>query len=282
MQIADEIDAKARRSQARYSVRLQMGTVAKALTLLSLFNRLQMQIGLSDMARLAGMNKATTHRLLGELQSHGFVEQIGAGREYRLGPAVLRLASLRENTVPMRDAAQKVLQELADITGETAHFSLLQGQALVTNAYAYSQDHGTRVTMEDAEILPFHATSSGIAVLAHGAQQLIDNVLVGPMPPRTAHTITTPDKLRAIVDKCRATGIAEMSSGFEDDVHSFACPIFDAAETAIGAMAVAMPVTRVTHDATALIQSELRAKALELTRLLGGFAPQSYSAAVAA
>ena len=73
------------------------------------------------------MNKATTHRLLGELAAHGFVEQVGSGREYRLGPAVLRLAALREAAVPMRELAQTVLAELAAATGETAHMSLLQG-----------------------------------------------------------------------------------------------------------------------------------------------------------
>ena len=73
-----------------------MGTVSKALDLLNLFNRAQPLIGLSDLSRLAGVNKATCYRLMSELQAHGLVEQVGSGREYRLGPAVLRLAALRE------------------------------------------------------------------------------------------------------------------------------------------------------------------------------------------
>ena len=98
-----------------------MGTVGKALDLLDLFTRQRAQVGLSEIARLSGLNKATCHRLLTEMESRGLVEQIGAAREYRLGPAVLRLAALRESAVPTRDAAMPVLQRLARATGETAH-----------------------------------------------------------------------------------------------------------------------------------------------------------------
>ena len=69
-----------------------MGTVGKALDLLDLFTRGQPQLGLSQLARASGLNKATCHRLLTELESRGLLEQTGPAREYRLGPATLRLS----------------------------------------------------------------------------------------------------------------------------------------------------------------------------------------------
>ena len=144
-----------------------MGTVGKALDLLDLFTHQRPSAGLSEIARLAGLNKATCHRLLTEMESRGLVEQTGAAREYRLGPAVLRLASLREAAVPTREAAMPVLRALAEATGETAHLSHLVAGRLQTLAFAYSARTGVRVMMEDADFLPFHATASGAAVLAH-------------------------------------------------------------------------------------------------------------------
>ena len=41
-----------------------MGTVTKALSLLTFFTQTRPEIGLSDLTLLSGMNKATTHRLL--------------------------------------------------------------------------------------------------------------------------------------------------------------------------------------------------------------------------
>ncbi len=253
-----------------------MGTVAKALSLLDHFTRARSEIGLSDMARLSGLNKATAYRLLCELQEGGFVEQTGSGREYRLGPAVLRLASLREATVPMRDLAAQVLQSLSAATHETAHMSLLQGDRLTMLAYAYSPRHGTRVTMEDAQVLTLHATSSGLAVLAFSPSALVDRVLAAPLEARTEDTLTDPAALRAALAEVRRTGIAESVGGFEKDVHSHAVPMFDASANVIGAMAVAAPVARMDDALKALIRRELRQKALGLTRALGGFLPDSY------
>jgi DNA-binding IclR family transcriptional regulator len=255
-----------------------MGTVAKALSLLDHFSHARPTIGLSDMARLSRLNKATVFRLLCDLQAAGFVEQIGPAREYRLGPAVLRLATLREAAVPLRDLAGPVLQSLADTTCETAHLSLLQGERLDMLAYAYSPRHGTRVMMEDAQTLAFHATSSGLAVLAYSPPAMVDRVLQAPLERRTDATETDPATIRALLDKVRRTGIAESVGGFEKDVHSHAMPLFDAASRVIGAMAVAAPVARMTPDLTALIRRALRHHALDMTRALGGFPPDDFPA----
>lgn len=259
-----------------------MGTVAKALSLLDFFNRNRSTIGLSDMARLSGLNKATVHRLMQELQAQGFVEQIGAGREYRLGPAFLRLAALREAAVPLRDLAASVLHDLADVTGETTHVSLLYGHTLSTVAYAYSDQHGTLVTMDDAQQLTFHNTSSGLATLAFSDPAFTDAVLAQPLEARTPETITDPAQIRAMLPAIRASGIAESVGGFEADVHSHGVPLFDSSAQVIGAMAVAAPTTRMTRENQARIKRELRAHAIHLTRLLGGFLPEGFNRSEAA
>lgn len=259
-----------------------MGTTSKALSLLEFFSRATPTIGLSDLARRSGMNKATTHRYMAEMAAHGFVEQIGAGREYRLGPAFLRLAALREHAVPMRELAQTVLSGLSKATGETAHMSLLQGEVLATLAYSYSAAHGTSVMMEDAEVLMLHATSSGLAVLAFSPPDFVDAILSRPLAARTPHTLTDPEEIRALLPGIRASGCAVSVGGFEEDVYSHAVPLFDADSACIGAVAVAAPVTRMTDASRHHIRAELMDRALNLTRLLGGFPPRDFPRGVAA
>ncbi|MCI2397834.1 IclR family transcriptional regulator [Aliiroseovarius subalbicans] len=253
-----------------------MGTTSKALSLLSFFSRARASIGLSDMARLSGMNKATAHRLLSELADQGFVEQTGTGREYRLGPAVLRLAALRENTVPMRDMAMQVLTDLSAATGETAHMSVLSGDVLSSIAYTYAHAHGTMVMMEDAEVLTLHATGSGLAVLAFSDPGFVDQALARPLAARTRHTETDPAAIRALLPGIRARGFATSVGGFEEDVHSHAAPVFDAQSRCIGAVAVAAPVSRMTNALRDSIQAELLTRTTHLTRLLGGFLPSTF------
>ncbi len=250
-----------------------MGTVSKALTLLDYFSRQQPEIGLSELTRTSGMNKATVYRLLCELQAGGFVEQPGSDRAYRLGPAVLRLANVREATVPMRDVAEAALRRLSDATGETAHISLMQGDRMAIFAFAYSAAHGIAVRMEDVEFLPLHASSTGLAVLAFSSGNLAATALSGPLPAITPHTVTDPERLRTLIAAARAKGHAESLGGIEEDVHSLAVPLFDARGTCVGAAAVATPAARMTRALQDRIVTALHQAAQEIVAHWGGAMP---------
>lgn len=253
-----------------------MGTVFKALSLLTLFNHSRTEIGLSDLTRLSGMNKATVHRLLRELQAAGFVEQTGPDRAYRLGSEVLRLAALREAAVPILSVSRGILDQLCEATGETAHMSLVRGEELHSLTHAYSARHATRVMMEDAEILSFHGTGSGMAVLAFADPEFVERILARPLAQHTARTEIDPARLRHHLDRTRATGLAEAVGTFEDDVHSHAAPIFGADQRPVGALAVAAPVSRMTPAHRRTVRAELKRAAHSLTQRIGGFCPPDY------
>lgn len=250
-----------------------MGTIAKALELLDLFTRAQPLIGLSELSRLAKLNKATCYRMVTELADFGLVEQVGSSREYRLGPAVLRLSALREAQVPTRDAAMPVLYALAQSTGETAHLSLLTGQLLRPLAFAYSARHITKVTMEDTTNLPFHATSSGLAVLAFQPNAFQDAVLSAPLAKLTGHTETNRSALRVRLGQIRHHGIAHSIGGYEAEVNSMAVPLFDALGLCSGAVAVAAVGSRMTEAQRGLIQTALIRAGSKITALWGGSVP---------
>ena len=259
-----------------------MGTVSKALSLLGFFTQQRPEIGLSDMSRLSGMNKATVYRLLCELQDNGFVEQAGNGRAYRLGAEVLRLAALREATVPILSVSRTILDKLSEATGETTHMSLVQGTQLNALSHAYSPRHATKVTMEDAEVLSFHATGSGLAVLAFSDPRFTDRILAMPLKTFTPQTETDPNTIRKKLGQIRQQGFAESVGGFEVDVHSYAVPIFGADVLPIGALAVATPVSRMTKDLKKTILDQLKSCAREMTQKIGGMYPESYPVTEAA
>ena len=250
-----------------------MGTTAKALALLDLFTIARPSAGLSELARHARVNKATCHRLLNELAEMGLVEQSGPAREYRIGPAVMRLAALREMTVPTRAAAVPVLERLAAATGETAHMSLLMAGRLTTLAFAYGQAHGVRVMMEGADVLPFHATSSGCAVLAFMTPRDRAAILDRPLPRLAPDTPVDPQDLRARIAVAAAQGWAATADTFEVDVASVAVPLFAADGAVTGALAVAAPGARMTSAARAAILPQAMAAARDVMGSWGGHLP---------
>lgn len=255
-----------------------MGTTSKALTLLDYFTISRPQIGLSDLARLSGANKATCYRLMSELMEHGLVEQVAGSKEYRIGPAVLRLAALREATVPTREAALPLLQALAVATGETAHMSHLVAGQLVTLSYAYPAAHGMRVMMEDADRLPFHSTSSGHAVMGWLPADTVAQILAGPLPAPAGLVQITASDLADRIARARATGWASTANTFEADVSSFAVPLFDAQGQVQGALAVAAAGPRLTEAAEQTIPRQLIATARAIMALWGGQIPPELSA----
>jgi DNA-binding IclR family transcriptional regulator len=137
-------------------------TVDKALSLLSYFSEQRPSVGLSELARLSGFNKATTRRFLVALEKHGIVEQDATTRLYRLGAGLLRLARVREATNPVAAIVQPVLNDLVSVTGETAHFSLYAGGSLATIGLSESAK-SSRVMLGKGEAIPLHATASGLA-----------------------------------------------------------------------------------------------------------------------
>ena len=252
-----------------------MGTTSKALSLLRFFSGSQPEIGLTELSRQSGINKATVYRLMCDLAEHGFVEQVGADRMYRIGPGIMRLAVLRETTVPLRSIAKEHVRALAEEIGETTHVSQVSGDELSTLTYAYSTKHGTRVTMEDAERLPFHATSSGLAVLTYSNVALVDAILSKPLDKRTSHTMVDPSQIRDELGRISARGYAESVSGFEQDVHSVAAPLFAGGATVCGALAVAAPVGRVNGALRSRMIAAVKDRARMITDIMGGSMPVS-------
>lgn len=253
-----------------------MGTITKALEMLNFFTRTQGEIGLAEFVRLTGRDKATVHRHLVELVQNGFLEQNTTTRGYRLGPAILRLSALREATQPVRSVLRPVIQKLATEVGELAHASLLQGEILSPVYHFDPAIHGTQVSFDESEMMPLHATSSGIAVLAFADPAFRDIFLSSDLSPIAQGTVTDPETLRALMEDVRATGSSRLSKGFDDEVSSQGVPIFDASGDAIGAISVAIPMIRATQEKLDAIQPVLCAAAVEATDALGGALPKTY------
>ena len=103
-------------------------TLDRGLRLLDLLARPENAAGMTVTALAAalGMSRSAAYRLLGTLESHGYVARLPDGR-VRLGYAVTRLAAAVAPLV--RAAATPVLRRLADEVGATAHLTLVDGDA---------------------------------------------------------------------------------------------------------------------------------------------------------
>lgn len=254
-----------------------MSSTAKTLELLSYFTPARPEVGLSALCRLARRDKATTYRHLQALEEVGFVEQNPQTKHYRLGPALLQLAQVREATVPRKAAAEAALTPLAEATGETCHVSVLSGATVYALVTRESHSHSTRVII-DVDILPLHATASGLCALAFGPAELLD-IASTRMPAYTDRTPATRADLTQAMAQARDSGFARSDRRYAEDTHSIAAPIFDHTGLFAGAVTVASVATRFTPDLDARVQRALVVAARDITRNWGGTLPASVTSA---
>jgi len=253
-----------------------MSTVEKALSLLSFFTVADPELGLSALARAADLDKATTLRLLTSMKSTGFIEQNPTSKNYRLGNAFLRFARIRESSFPVLSVIQPVLERLSQKLGETAHGSLASGSSLITVGIAEPQ-RSTRVFVDPSQLLPYHATASGIAYLAFGPPDVLNAVLKSKKLLRyTNETEVSEAQLRKQILIASQKGYAISAQTFELEVIGLAAPIFDWSGKASGSVAIASVASRWTGDSESQIAKEVVKAGIEISRMMGAEPPMTY------
>ena len=253
-----------------------MGTITKSLSLLNLFTPDRAEMGLAEFVRLSKRDKATVHRYLTELAENGFLEQNPESRAYRLGPAVLRLSALREAQFPVRKLLRPIVVDLSTRVGELVHASLLEGDALSPLIHADPKLHGVQVHFDITEMLPLHATSSGLAVLAFCPDDMRRTMLSRPLKKHTALTQSDPAALDRIIGDVRSYGLCKAEGTFDDDVTSVGAPLFGEGRRVVGALAVAVPTIRASREKMIEISGHLLRYAEEATTALGGTFPKGF------
>lgn len=226
----------------------------RALTLLKLFTVSKPEIGLSEAARLAGESKATVYRLLNTLCDSGLVELVEARKTYRLGPAVLELARVREATVPLLSVVQPVLDQLLEETGETCHFSRFNGATMTVVASAESRKVN-RITMQAVVSLPVCTTAAGQVFLAHAAPETIASLM-----RQDRDCGTSGPKLDAQLQKIRDQGYSVVERFENEEIFGLACPVLGGEGGYVGSLAVIIPPNRVDEERFRTVLSCLKDK----------------------
>lgn len=217
-----------------------MKTVDKAMLLLRQFSLERLEMGLTELARATGEDKAVTRRLLVSLGKHGFIEQNPETRKYRLGHGFLSLARLREATVPMVKATQVVSQWLSAQVNETVHVGIPGATGMATASFTLPP-RGNVINLRPAESYPFHSSASGLAFLSFCSDETRARVLKLERTKLTPHTVTDRATLLELVALTRARGYATARNSVEMGVASVAMPFFTGGKDPAGTIAITVP-----------------------------------------
>jgi IclR family acetate operon transcriptional repressor len=221
--------------------------VLRAITLLKAFTDDHPQLGLAELARMVGLNKTTTYRLLTALESQGLIARNSANETYRLGPEVIALGGRALRASDLRSVSRIELEGLARLTGETATLEALVGpEVLVLDEV--SGAHLVGATQYIGARWPAHATSTGKVLLAFLPEAALAELLPLPLAQVTGQTITALESLRQelahIREQSYALAIEELEAGFS----AIAAPIRNHDGQAVASLSLNGPSARLTPE----------------------------------
>lgn len=230
--------------------------VRKALGLLDAFTPDTPELSIRELARLSGVARSTTHRLVGELLAWGALERSPGG--VRLGVKLFELGSMAPTSVTLREAALPYAHHLHEVTRLTVNVAIRSGPEIV-----YLDKITSRSLRVPHSRLggrgSLHATGLGKAILAYSAPDVVDDVAARPLRALTPKTIVTADALRAELARVREQRVAYDVEESRLGLFCVAAPILDPRGRALGAISVT--------GATELDQAERFAPAVSTTAL---------------
>lgn len=106
-------------------------SVDRTLQILKCFILEKRALGVSEIARMLGLNRSAVHRFLLTLKDHGFVEQLKDSDRYLIGPTAFELGSVYTNSTDLTVEGKKVLAELVRQTGYLAHLAILDRDSVL-------------------------------------------------------------------------------------------------------------------------------------------------------
>ncbi|HET6316720.1 MAG TPA: IclR family transcriptional regulator, partial [Chloroflexota bacterium] len=183
-------------------------SVERALSILTCFTDSQPRLRVSDIARLQGLSQSTVSRLLGTMESLGFVERDPQTGLYQLGLELVTLAGVALNQIEVRRQAMAELSSVAAETGLAANLAILRDDAIFYLATVEGPRAPKLFTMIGKRN-PLHCTGMGKALLAHLPEDERSAILARlEYPHYTPATASSADELRPMLQRVLERGYA--------------------------------------------------------------------------
>ncbi|MGW0664999.1 IclR family transcriptional regulator [Streptodolium elevatio] len=220
--------------------------LSKAAAILEAFAADDRAVPLAELVRRTGLHKATVHRLAAELVALRLLDRLPDG--YRLSGTLFELGMRASVERGLLELAMPFLQDLYERTHEIVHLGVREGTEVVYIA----KIGGHRQARSPSRLggrMPMHCTAIGKALLAYAGDGLRREVLAGPLPRRTPHTVVAPGKLRRQLDAVVEAGVAFEHEESAVGLACVAAPVLGPDDEPVAAISVAGPSPRFRPEA---------------------------------
>ncbi|UCH72761.1 MAG: IclR family transcriptional regulator [Rhodospirillales bacterium] len=240
-------------------------SVERAISILFLVAQNDRPLGLSEISRSVGLDKATTLRLLTTLEGADLIQQDTATRRYFLGGAVNRLSGAWRND--LRQLSRPYLKTLWRDTNETVCLACPRGLERVYVEIMPSM-HELSDVPAIGRAYPIHVGAAGIVLMAHLAEAEVENVL-RQVDLASAAREAEVKRMRRAWNTARQQGYAFITGHPNVGSAAIAAPVFDRDGEVVAAAVVRGPEVRLTREKLVQLSPHVIETAARISEALG-------------
>lgn len=211
----------------------------KHLRVLDAFDAMRPFLTLTEIADAAGLAPSTAHRLVAELEREGLLERLG-DRSYRLGLRLWEYAARTPGALGLRELARPWLNAVHARVRQHAQLGVRSGRDVLFVERLSARDAVVNATLIGGRT-PLALSSSGLVLLAHADDPIVDDVVRAGWPRHTRFTIPDADALRERLRRVRADGHAVLEGAIHEESRGIAVPVFGPHRVVYAAMGVVIP-----------------------------------------
>jgi len=243
-------------------------SLGRAFAILEEVARHREGIGLAELSKLVGLHNSTTFHLAKTMVSLGYMRQERDSKRYRVGRPLFALAASALDEIEMVNLATPILEDLSRETGESGHFAVRMGDAVVVIART-SGAGAFQLTDRVGVVRPAHCTALGKIILASLRPDQLKRFLERvELKPSTRKSITEPSVLLREIAEIRRDAIAFDDGEFNAEVRCVAVPVYNFTGEVIGALGISGPIWRMTDQ---VLQSRAKLVQTAASRLSAEF-----------
>lgn len=183
----------------------------------------------SEAARKTQLARPTAHRLLDALAAEGFCDHDQATGRWMLGPELYLMGAVAAERYDITDLARQHVSTLAELTGESAFFSVLRGNETVC---LLQQDGAFPIrsfVLFEGKRFPLGVASAGLAILSFMPQGEADRYVQNTDLVTEFGAQHSPEALRDRINEGRRLGYVINPGLIVEGSWGLGMAVFDAA-----------------------------------------------------
>lgn len=220
-----------------------MKSLRNALRLLDAFSLERPVWGVRELSQYSGLSPSVVQRALAAFRDGGFLQQCPYSKRYEPGTRFWEYGQIFRSRLRLDDVIARELRALADISGETAWFTVLDNeQALCVQVAESPRD--VIIAIRSGERTPLSLGSRGKVILAFLPQAQRERLVQQSTPPAAQR------RLLDALDTVRRQGWWLSRGERLENVTGLSVPLFNAGGEVFASLTLGGPTDRLPENVT--------------------------------